>query len=130
MTVPQSFRFSRHFAAWIGLTPRTNSSGGKERLGPISKQGNTMLRSFLVLGAIARLRDVRSSAGREGWMSALLARRPYKVAAVAVANKLAQIAWALINTGKLPRPDPNNAFCRNRHCRRPRCTTMMNANIR
>jgi hypothetical protein len=79
------------------------SSGGKERLGPISKQGNTMLRSFLVLGAIARLRYVRSSARRDGWMSALLARRPYKVAAVAVANKLARIAWALLVKGGIYR---------------------------
>lgn len=103
VTAPQSFRSSRHFAAWIGLTPRSNSSGGKERLGPISKQGNTMLRSFLVLGAIARLRNVRSSSGRDEWMSALLARRPYKVAAVAVANKLARIAWALMVRGGIYR---------------------------
>lgn len=103
VTAPQSFRSSRHFAAWIGLTPRANSSGGKERLGPISKQGNTMLRSFLVLGAIARLRNVRSSPERDGWMSALLARRPYKVAAVAVANKLARIAWALMVRGGIYR---------------------------
>lgn len=103
VTAPKSFRSSRHFAAWIGLTPRANSSGGKERLGPISKQGNTMLRSFLVLGAIARLRNVRSSPERDGWMSALLARRPYKVAAVAVANKLARIAWALMVRGGIYR---------------------------
>ena len=103
VTAPKSFRSSRHFAAWIGLTPRANSSGGKERFGPISKQGNTMLRSFLVLGAIARLRNVRSSPERDGWMSALLARRPYKVAAVAVANKLARIAWALMVRGGIYR---------------------------
>lgn len=103
VTAPQSFRSSRHFAAWIGLTPRSNSSGGKERLGPISKQGNTMLRSFLVLGAIARLRNVRSATGCDSWMSALLARRPYKVAAVAVANKLARIAWALMVRGGIYR---------------------------
>ncbi|MBO6884557.1 MULTISPECIES: IS110 family transposase [Rhodobacterales] len=103
VTAPKSFRSSRHFAARIGLTPRANSSGGKERLGPISKQGNTMLRSFLVLGAIARLRNVRSSPERDGWMSALLARRPYKVAAVAVANKLARIAWALMVRGGIYR---------------------------
>ena len=104
VTAPKSFRSSRHFAAWIGLTPRANSSGGKkERLGPISKQGNTMLRSFRVLGAIARLRNVRSSPERDGWMSALLARRPYKVAAVAVANKLARIACALMVRGGIYR---------------------------
>lgn len=96
---PRSFRSSRHFAAWIGLTPRSNSSGGKERLGPISKQGNAMLRSLLVLGAIARLRNIRSAPERDEWMSKLLARRPYKVAAVAVANKLARIAWALMVKG-------------------------------
>lgn len=55
---PQSFKSGRHFAAWLGLTPRSNSSGGKERLGPFSKQGNKNLRSFLVLGAIARLRKI------------------------------------------------------------------------
>lgn len=103
VAAPQTFRSSRHFAAWIGLTPRSNSSGGKERLGPISKRGNTMLRSFLVLGAIARLRNVRSATGADGWMAALLARRPYKVAAVAVANKLARIAWALMVRGGIYR---------------------------
>ncbi|WP_254919255.1 IS110 family transposase [Oceanicola sp. 22II-s10i] len=103
LTAPKSFRSTRHFAPRISLTLRANSSGGEERLGPISKQGNTMLRSLLLLGAIARLRNVRSSPERDGWMSALLARRPYKVAAVAVANKLARIAWALMVRGGIYR---------------------------
>ena len=96
---PTAFRSARHFAAWLGLTPRANSSGGKERRGGISKQGNRMLRSLLVLGATARLRYLRTAPERAEWASRLLARRPFKVAAVALANKMARIAWALLVRG-------------------------------
>jgi transposase len=133
VTAPQAFRSSRHFAAWIGLTPRSESSGGKERLGPISNQGNAMLRSFLVLGAIARLRNVRSTAGRDGWMSALLARRPRWQLWQLPTNLPGSHgpSWSEeAPTGQPPCPDPKNAFRRNRHRRRPRCITLMNAKNR
>jgi transposase len=96
---PAVFRSARHFAAWLGLTPRANSSGGRERRGGISKQGNRMLRSLLVLGATARLRYLRAGPERADWASRLLARRPFKVAAVALANKMARVAWALLVRG-------------------------------
>ncbi|WP_038954094.1 IS110 family transposase, partial [Bradyrhizobium japonicum] len=86
---PGGFKSARHFAAWLGLTPRSHSSGGKERLGRISKMGNPELRSLLVVGATAVLRVVRNDARARPWLKALLARRPFKVAAVAQANKTA-----------------------------------------
>ncbi|PPQ13678.1 IS110 family transposase, partial [Bradyrhizobium sp. AC87j1] len=82
---PGGFKSARHFAAWLGLTPRSHSSGGKERLGRISKMGNPELRSLLVVGATAVLRVVRNDAWARPWLKALLARRPFKVAAVAQA---------------------------------------------
>ena len=96
---PGGFKSGRHFAAWLGLTPRSHSSGGKERLGGISKMGNSTLRSLLVLGATAVLRFARNDARARPWLKALLARRPFKVAAVALANKMARVAWALLNKG-------------------------------
>lgn len=78
---PSGFKSARHFAAWLGLTPRPHSSGGKERLGGISKMGNPELRSLLVVGATAVLRVVRTDARARPWLKALLARRPFKVAA-------------------------------------------------
>jgi transposase len=96
---PQGFASARHFAAWLGLTPRLNSSGGKERLGRISKQGNPMLRQLLVLGATACLRHARRDPEGATWAGRLLARRPFKVAAVALANKMARVAWALLVKG-------------------------------
>ena len=96
---PQGFASARHFAAWLGLTPRLNSSGGKERLGRISKQGNPMLRQLLVLGATACLRHARRDSEGATWVGRLLARRPFKVAAVALANKMARVAWALLVKG-------------------------------
>lgn len=96
---PTAFRSARHFAAWLGLTPRINSSGGRVRIGGISKQGNALLRSLLVLGATAELRYLRSAPERNEWAARKLARRPFKVAAVALANKMARIAWALLVRG-------------------------------
>ena len=96
---PHGFASARHFAAWVGLTPKPHSSGGKERMGRISRQGNPMLRRLLVLGATARLRHARRDPEAADWATRLLARRPFKVAAVALANKMARIAWALLARG-------------------------------
>ena len=96
---PGGFKSARHFAAWLGLTPRPDSSGGKERLGRISKMGNPELRALLVVGATAVLRVARNDARTRPWSKALLARRPFKVAAVAQANKTARIIWALLDQG-------------------------------
>jgi transposase len=99
---PGAFKSGRHFAAWIGLTPKMHSSGGKERLGKISKMGNPALRSLLVVGATAVLqhaRRTRRGATISPWLTALLARRPAKVAAIALANKMARIVWALLTKG-------------------------------
>jgi transposase len=96
---PYGFKSARHFAAWLGLTPKPHSSGGKERLGGISKMGNPMLRSLLILGATSVLRRARGNANAPQWLIALLARRPFKVVAVALANKMARIIWALLTKG-------------------------------
>jgi transposase len=95
---PSVFRSSREFAAWLGLVPRQNSTGGKERLGSISKQGDRYLRRLLINGAFSAL---RSKHGRvDPWFVALRDRKPPLVAAVAVANKLARIAWAVMSRGE------------------------------
>jgi transposase len=96
---PDGFKSARHFAAWLGLTPRPHSSGGKERLGGISKMGNPTLRTLLVLGATSVLRHAKHNAKAPRWLAALLARRPFKVVAVALANKMARIIWALLTKG-------------------------------
>lgn len=96
---PGGFKSGRHFAAWLGLTPKSHSSGGKERLGGISKMGNPELRCLLVLGATGVLRYARGNDKAPKWLAALLARRPFKVVAVALANKMARIIWALLNKG-------------------------------
>jgi transposase len=96
---PGAFTSGRHFAAWIGLTPKMHSSGGNERLGKISKMGNPALRSLLVVGATAVLQHARRGATISPWLTALSARRPPKVAAIALANKMARIVWALLTKG-------------------------------
>ena len=95
ITDPTAFRSGRELAAWLGLVPRQHSSGGKARLGRISKRGDTELRHLLITGAQAVLRWPKAVAA-DPWLKALLARRPRLVAAVALANKLARIAWALL----------------------------------
>jgi transposase len=90
------FRSGRQFAAWLGLTPRPHSSGGKERLGGITKQGDGYLRRLLVVGATAVMRMARKDASRQPWMAQLLERKPTKIATVALANKTARIAWAVM----------------------------------
>ena len=96
---PKAFRSGRDFAAWIGLVPRQDSTGGKQKLGHISKQGDRYLRRILVVGAHAVLRRARQHPEKYPWLTALLARRPFKVVAVALANKMARIAWALLAKG-------------------------------
>jgi transposase len=100
VTDPTVFKSGREFAAWIGLVPRQNSSGGKERLGSISKQGDRYLRRLLVVGATAVLRHARTHPDKHPWLMQLLARRPAKVVAVALANKIARIAWAVLARGE------------------------------
>jgi transposase len=97
---PDAFRCGRHLAAWIGLVPRQNSSGGKDRLGGISKQGHRYLRQMLVVGAMAVIRYAQRHGTRRPWLVQLLARRTTKVAAVALANKTARIIWAIMTTGE------------------------------
>jgi hypothetical protein len=87
-------------AAWIGLAPKQNSSGGKERLGSITKAGNRYLRQMLVVGAMAVIRYAERHGTRRPWLVQLMARRSAKVAAVALANKLARIIWALMTSGE------------------------------
>jgi len=94
------FTSGRHFAAWIGLTPKPHSSGGKERLGGISKMGNATLRTLLVLGATTVLQHIRRGAKGPKWILDLLARRPFKIVAVALANKMARVVYALLTKGE------------------------------
>src|ERR1700685_1464419 len=96
---PMIFRSGRDFAAWIGVVARQDSTGGKQKLGPISKQGDRYLRRILVVGAIAVLRRAREDPGKYPWLTPLPARRPFKVVAVALANKMARTAWALMVHG-------------------------------
>ena len=98
---PHAFPSGRHFAAWIGLTPKDHSTAGKTRLGKITRAGDEVLRSVLVAGATAVIQQARRGRGRASpWLLALLARKPPKLAAVALANKIARIAWKLMTTGQ------------------------------
>jgi len=99
VTDASAFRSGRDFAAWIGLVPRQASTGGKEKLGPISKQGDRYLRRILVVGAHSVLRRAKQSPEKYPWLTQLLARRPFKVVAIALANKMARVAWALLARG-------------------------------
>lgn len=102
-----AFRSGRHFAAWIGLTPRQHSSGGQERLGHISKMGNQDLRRLLVMGATSILRRAAKEQTPQGqWLRNLLARKPARLVTVALANKMARIIWALMARGDVYRPQP------------------------
>jgi transposase len=97
---PSLFRSGREFAAWLGMTPRQNSSGGKERLGRTSKRGDKYIRSLLVAGAVAVLRHARERATKDGErVRAMLARKPAKLVAVALANRTARIVWAVMARG-------------------------------
>jgi transposase len=104
VTDPKAFRSGRDFAAWIGLVPREDSTGGKRKLGPISKQGDRYLRRRLVVGAHSVLRRAKQNPQRYPWLTRLLARRPFKVVAIALADKMARVAWALLAKGGTYRP--------------------------
>jgi transposase len=96
---PKAFRSARHFASWVGITPREASTAGRQRLGGISRQGDEDLRRLLVIGATAVIRAAKP--GRTSpWLLALLACKSKKVAAVALANKMARIAWAMMVSGE------------------------------
>lgn len=97
---PHAFKSGRNLAAWIGLVPKQNSSGGKERLGGITKQGNRYLRQLLVVGTLAVIRHAERYGARRPWLLQLMARRTTKVAAVAMANKMARMIWAIMTSGQ------------------------------
>ena len=95
-----SFAKGRDFAAWLGLTPRQNSSGGKVRLGSTTKKEQRDLRRLLICGAVTVVRwALRKGAPQGSWLAAMLARKPRLVVAVALANKIARVAWALLAKG-------------------------------
>ena len=101
------FKDGRHFAAWLGLVPQQHSTGGKQRLGRISRAGNERLRQLLVVGATAVIRHAKpGKAGASAWLLGLLERRPRKLAAVALANKMARVVWAMMARGEAYRPVP------------------------
>ena len=134
---PRTFRSGRNFSAWIGLVPKQHSSGGKDRLGSISKQGDRYLRSLFVAGALAVIRYAKIDGTKHRpWLTALLARRPTKVAAIALANKLARMAWAMMARGELPSPHSITSSARASSVAgtsRPRalavCRLMTNSNL-
>jgi len=103
----RAFRSGRHLAAWLGLTPRQNGTGGKMQLGRISKGGDRYLRTLLVLGATAALRSAKRGDPALAWLRALLERKPARLATVAQANKNARIVWAMLTRGEAYRPAPH-----------------------
>lgn len=93
----ESFRCGRDFAAWLGLVPRQFSSGGKERLGRVSKAGQADIRRLLIIGAMARLSGARRKPPVRGsWLSRMLAKKPRMLVAIALANKMARTIWAML----------------------------------
>jgi transposase len=97
---PETFARGRDFAAWLGLTPRQNSSGGKARLGRISRMGQRDLRQLLIIGAMAVVRwAARRGAPAGSWLARMMARKPRMLVAIALANRIARIAWALMAKG-------------------------------
>jgi transposase len=104
---PAQFKSGRHFAAWLGLVPQERSTGGKQRLGGISRAGDERLRQLLVLGATAVIRHARPGRPNTSpWLLQLLKRRPRKLVAVALANKMARILWAMMTSGEAYRQPP------------------------
>jgi transposase len=104
---PGNFASGRHFAAWLGLTPKEHSTGGKQRMGKISKAGNERLRQLLFVGAMSVIRFAKpGSKSASGWLLQLLERKPRKLAAVALANKMARIIWAMMSRGEAYRRQP------------------------
>lgn len=106
VTDPEQFRSGRQFAAWLGLTPQQHSTGGKTRLGGISKQGDRYLRRLLVVGATAVMRHAKDKTTPLAiWVKDLLEKKPFRLVSVALANKLARIAWAVLTRGETYRSD-------------------------
>ena len=105
VTDPEQFRSGRQFAAWLGLTPRQHSTGGKTRLVGISKQGDRYLRRLLVVGATAVMRHSKDKATpMAAWIRELMEKKPFRLVSVALANKLARIAWVVLTRGERYRP--------------------------
>ncbi len=104
VTDPGQFKSGRDLAAWVGLVPKQHSTGGKVRLGSISKQGDRYLRRLLVVGATSVVKLAKIFPWKYPWVAKLLAKKPAKVVAIAVANKLARIAWAIMSKGETFRP--------------------------
>src|SRR5262249_7059865 len=103
MTDPKAFKTGREFAAWIGLVPRQNSTGGKDRLGSISKQGDRYPRRLLIVGALSVVKSARARPDKYPWIMTLLGRRPAQVVALALANQMARIASAVLAKGATSR---------------------------
>jgi transposase len=107
---PGNFASGRHFAAWLGLTPKEHSTGGKQRMGKISKAGNERLRQLLFVGAMSVIRFAKpGSKSASTWLLQLLERKPRKLAAVALANKMARVIWAMMARGEAYRRQPVTA---------------------
>ena len=100
----RGFKSARNFAAWLGLTPKNHSTAGKNRLGVITRAGDGMLRAVLVAGATAVIAETRRRGRSWPWLKDLIARKPPKLVAIALANKLARIAWKLMVSGERYRP--------------------------
>lgn len=105
VTDPNQFHSGRQFAAWLGLTPQQHSTGGKTRLGGISKQGDRYLRRLLVVGATAVIRHIKSNpTPLANWIRKLLEKKPFRIVSVALANKLARIAWVVLTRKETYQP--------------------------
>jgi len=105
VTNPDLFRSGRQFAAWLDLTPQQHSTGGKTRLGNISKQGNRYLRRLLVVGATAVIRHNKNKATpMANWIRKLMEKKPFRLVSVALANKLARIVWVVLTRKEAYRP--------------------------
>src|SRR5690606_3573521 len=99
-----AFRTSRDLSAWLGLTPKPHSSGGKHRVGSISKMGNRYLRRLLYLGAMGVISARRKAGEQSDWLGRVLATKPARLAAVAPANRMARAIWAMLRTSEVWRP--------------------------
>ena len=95
-----NFKSARDFAAWLGLTPKPHSSGGKKRLGRISKMGNRYIRRLLYLGAMTQIGARRKRSAGEDWLWRIMQRMPAKLAVIALPNRMALTIWALLRTGE------------------------------